>query len=303
MAKRDYYDVLGVNKSASEQEIKSAYRKLARQYHPDVDKSEGAAEKFKEVSEAYQVLSDPGKRKSYDQFGHAANAGSAGFDPNGGFNPFGNGGFSYTWSTGGGAPGGGGFADPFDLFEQIFGGGLAEEFARGFRRRQTYQMQLTFDEAVHGVTKEIEIERTEGNHNRRVREKMTIKVPAGVNEGTKMRFGDVDIMFTIKPHKEFSREGADIFSEAKLSIPRLVLGDTIEVNTIDGKVKVKVPSGAEPGSLVRLRGKGSFNLRGSRGDHYVRLRVEVPKNLSSKEKSLYEELANLEKGGKKKGWF
>src|SRR5581483_4892364 len=130
-----------------------------------------------------------------------------------GFNPFGQGGFSYSWSTSGGQPGagGGGFADPFDLFEQIFGGGFSQEFAKGFRRRQTYQMDITFQEAVHGVTKQVEIERIEGNTNRTHKEKMTIKIPAGVNEGTRMRYEDVDIIFRVKPSREFIREGADIF--------------------------------------------------------------------------------------------
>lgn len=309
-AKKDYYEVLGVSKSATEAEIKSAYRKMARLYHPDVDKSAGAAEKFKEVSEAYQVISDPGKRKTYDQFGHAAfdrngNAGFGGGNPFGeGFNPFGQGGFSYSWSTnqGGQQPGGGqGFADPFDLFEQIFGmGGLGAEFARGFRRRQTYQMELSFDEAVHGVTKEVEIERVDAGNNR-TRERMKIKVPAGVEEGTRMRFGDVDIVFRIKGHPEFTREGADIFSEKTLSIPQIVLGDTIEVTTIDGKVKVKVPAGTEPGALIRLKEKGGFSLRGKKGDHYVRVRLQVPKTLSAEEKKLYEQLGNIKH--KKKSWF
>src|SRR5947209_5533200 len=182
--KKDYYEVLGVSKNSSETEIKSAYRKLARQHHPDVDKSPDAAEKFKVLSEAYQVLSDPQKRKTYDQFGPAAfESGAQGGNPfNGGYNPFGNGGFSYSWSSNG-AQGSQnqGFADPFDLFEQIFGmGGFAQEFSKGFRRRQMYQLELSFDEAVHGTTKEVEIERVEGNHNRVERERMTIKVPAGV---------------------------------------------------------------------------------------------------------------------------
>lgn len=305
MAKKDFYEVLGVSKNATETEIKSAYRRLARQHHPDVDKSPGAAEKFKELSEAYQVLSDPNKRKTYDQFGSAAFEPGAGggnpFGGTGGSNPFG--GFSYSWSTGqnGGQAGPEGFADPFDLFEQIFGmGGFASEFARGFRRRQTYQMDLNFDEAIHGVTKEVEVERVEGNHNQIKRERMTIKVPPGVDEGTRMRFGDVDIIFRVKPNHEFQREGADIYSEAKLSVPQAVLGDVLEVKTVQGKVNVKIPPGTQPGSLVRIKGQGAPTLRGGVGDHYVKVTVEIPKTVSGKEKELYQQLSDLKR---KKGWF
>lgn len=314
MAKRDYYEVLGITKGASDVEIKSAYRKLARKHHPDVDKSAGAAEKFKELSEAYQILSDPKKKQSYDQFGHAAfdrGAGMGGGNPfEGGFNPFagaqggqGNpfGGFSYSWSSNGGNDGSQGFdfEDPFDLFNQIFGMG-GSPFS-GAQRRPTYSLSLTFDESVKGVEKEIEVEMRTGN-NKIERKRMKIKVPAGVDNGTRMRFNEIDIVFKVSKSDEFLREGADIFTDITLSIPQIVLGDTIEVKTVNGQVKVKVPASTQPGSLIRIKAKGAPNLRGGFGDHYVRVRLEMPKTISDEEKRLYEQLATIGKS-RKKGWF
>lgn len=307
--KRDYYEILSVNKSASDAEIKSAYRKLARKHHPDLDKTAGATERFKEIGEAYQVLSDPQKKQAYDQFGHAAFDRSAGFGGAGagagGFNPFGGGGGwqTYSWSTGGANPNiqfdFGGFEDPFDLFEQIFGGG--SPFGQGFRRRPTYQLNLSFDEAVHGVTKEVEIE-SRDQHGKLTRKRMKIKVPVGVDNGTRMRFGDLDIVFNVGRSQQFLREGADIFSEITVNIPQLVLGDIFEVDTVQDKVKVRVPPGTQPGSLVKLKGKGAPRLGSTgHGDHYVRVNLDVPKNPSKEEKQLYEELKNL--SSKKKGWF
>lgn len=304
MSKRDYYEVLGIKKGATEAEIKSAYRQLARKHHPDIDKSTGAAEKFKEVSEAYQILSDPSKKQQYDQFGHAAfdrGAGGGAGGPFGGGNPFGGGYQQYSWSSSGGNPNVkfdfGGFDDPFDLFEQIFGGGFGE----AMRRRPTYQLNLSFDEAIKGVTKEVEIE-SRTREGRLERKRLKIKVPAGVDNGTKMRFGDVDLVFGVQRNPEFLREGADIFSEINISIPQLVLGDIFEVSTVQGKMKVKVPPGTQPGSLVKLKGKGVPRIGAvGHGDHYVRVNLTVPQNPSKQEKQLYEELYNL--GKKKKGWF
>ncbi len=279
--KKDFYEVLGLKKGASDAEIKSAYRKLARTHHPDIDKSEGAAKRFNEVSEAYQILSDPQKKAQYDQFGHSG--------PNpfsGGGNPFGGGGRSYSYSTSG-FPG---FEDPFDLFDQIFGGGMGN-----FRRTPTYQLEVSFDEVLHGASKTFEIKDQTGKLQR-----LNIKVPPGVDNGTRMRFGDIEIVFAVKRHPDFIREGADIFSDVELSIPQIVLGDVIEVKTVNGKVKLKVPNGTNPGSLIRIKDKGLPRLRGGKGDHYVRVNIDVPKKLSSDEKKLYEQLSNLKN---KKSWF
>ncbi len=319
MAKRDYYEILGVSKGASDTEIKSAYRKLARKHHPDIDKSAGAAEKFKEVSEAYQVLADVNKRKQYDQFGHGAFDRSQGFPgagAGGGFNPFGGAGGgwqTYSWSSGGNpfgsAQGGpnvefdfGGFEDPFELFSQIFGG--SSPFGQNVRRHPTYSLSISFNEAIHGVTKDVEIE-SRNREGKLERKRMRIKVPPGVDNGTRMRFGPssdgLDIVFNVGRNPQFLREGSDIFSEINISIPQLVLGDIFEVDTVQGKVKVKVPHGTQPGSLVKLKGKGAPRLGGSSGDHYVRVNLNVPQNPTKEEKQLYEQLKNL--SSKKKSWF
>lgn len=292
MAKRDFYEVLGLKKGATESEVKSAYRALARAHHPDIDKSAGAEAKFKEVSEAYQVLSDPQKRGAYDRFGHA-----------GGANPFGGaqgqGGFrTYNWSSSGGNPNiqfdFGGMEDPFELFETIFGGG---GFGSAFRPRPTFQLSVSFDEALHGGTKTVEISDQNGKHQR-----LTIKIPPGVDNGTRMRFGELDIIFHLPRHPEFIREGADLFSDLSLTIPQIVLGDVVEVKTVWGQVNLKIPPGTEPGSLIRIKNQGMPRLNSTiKGDHFVRVNLDVPKKLSPDEKKHYEALINLKPD--KKGWF
>jgi len=285
--KRDYYEVLGVQKNASEADIKSAYRKLALKWHPDKnqDKKEEAETKFKEINEAYQVLSDPKKRQTYDQFGHAA------FDPSGGMGGAGNpfaGGFQsgpFTWTYTSGGPGAGGmggaqgfaggdFGDPFDIFEQFFGGG----FARAARRPR-YTLTIDFMEAVKGVTKEVEIDG----------KKTKIKVPAGANDGTRIRFSDFDISIDVRPHAKFRRDGYDLFLDQTISFPTAALGGTVEVNTIDSKLKLKVRPGTQSHTLVRLRGEGVPHVKGhGKGDLYVRMIVQVPEKLSGAEKKALE---------------
>ncbi|MDP2637450.1 MAG: DnaJ C-terminal domain-containing protein [Candidatus Levybacteria bacterium] len=294
---KDYYQALGVSKIATADEIKKAYRKLALQYHPDRNKEKGAETKFKEVTKAYEVLSDPQKKQAYDQFGHAAfeqGAGQGGpfggaGGPFGGFGQQQGGPFSYTYSTGGDGGAGfdfGGFNDPFDIFEQFFGGGFGRQ-----QRRQAYSLTIDFLEAVHGVTKKVTING----------KSQTIKIPAGVDEGSRIRFGDYDVVVQLSPDKRFQREGFDIIGTKEISFAKAALGGEVDVETVDGDLKLKIPSGTQPGTAIRLRGKGVPHLHGSgRGDHYVRIKVTVPKNLTGKQKKLLEEFQN--EGGKK-GWF
>lgn len=291
---KDYYQTLGIIKSASPEEIKKAYRKLALQYHPDRNKGKDAEEKFKEVTKAYEVLSDPQKREAYDQFGHAAFEGaSAGGFGGPGQGPFSGGfrqgPFTYTYTTGGDAGGFdfGGFNDPFEIFEQFFGS--ASPFGR--QRRETYSLTLDFLEAVHGTTKKVNIDGRS----------QTIKIPAGVDEGSRIRFGAYDVIVSVNQDRRFQREGFDIIGTLEISFAQAALGADVNIQTVDGDLKIRIPGGTQPGTAIRLRGKGVPHLHGSgRGDHYVRIKVTVPRHLTRKQKELLEEFQ--EQSGKK-GWF
>lgn len=296
MASKDYYSILGVNKTASADEIKKAYRKLALQHHPDRNKGNKESEtKFKEVTKAYEVLSDPGKKQTYDQFGEAAFeqggmggqgnpfAGGFGGQQGGQYGPF-----SYTYQSSGGDFDFGGFSDPFDIFEQFFGG--ASPFGRT-QRRQTYSLTLSFTEAVKGTEKRVNI----GGKTQ------TIKIPAGVDDGSRIRFGEADVVIEVTLDRKFKRQGYDIVSEEEISFPQAALGDEVEIETVEGKVKIKIPQGTQPETLIRLRGKGVKMLRGSgHGDHYLRIKVTIPKNLTGHQKELLKE---FEEGKKKSSWF
>jgi DnaJ-class molecular chaperone len=292
----DYYKILGVSKAASDQEIKTAYRKLALQYHPDRNKGKEAEEKFKEVTKAYEVLSDKQKRQTYDQFGAAAfEQGAGGFqggNPFSGFGGFGGqqGPFSYTYTTNGqGFEGFGGFNDPFEIFEQFFGGG--SPFGRAQQRRPVYSITIDFMEAVKGVTKKVTID---GKQE-------TIKIPAGVDNGNRIRFEKYDILVEVMRNPKFTREGYDIITEEEIPFTKAILGAELSIETIDGKVTIKISSGTQPGTVIRLRGKGVAHMRGSgKGDQYVRLKVMLPKNVSGKQKELLKEFEGQQG---KKGWF
>lgn len=289
MTSRDYYDILGVTKSASDAELKAAYRKQALAWHPDRHQSDKkiAEEKFKEINEAYEVLSDPQKKAAYDQYGHAAfqQGGFAGAQ-----SPFGGGvrqqgPFTYTWSSGGEGGQGFdfsdfGFSDPFDIFEQFFGGG-SPFGGRRQQRKPVYSFTIDFMEAVNGVSKEVEVEG----------KKKTIKIPAGVDEGMRIRFDDFDVVVSVRPDSRFKRDGNDVYIDAELPYPDAVLGTVLEVPTIDEPVKLRIKPGVQPGTLMRLRGKGIPDVRGAgRGDEYVRLVITVPTHLSRRQKELLEEL-------------
>lgn len=271
--KRDFYEVLGTTKSATAADIKSAYKKKALKWHPDrnQDKKEEAETKFKEINEAYQILSDAKKKQSYDQFGHAA------FDPASGMggNPFAGGSRQgpFTWSYQTGQSGGAqdfDFSDPFEIFESFFGGG----FGRG-ARRQRYSLTIEFMDAVNGVEKEVTIDG----------KKQKIKVPPGANDGTRIRFKDFDITMDVRPHAKFKRDGYDVFVDHKISFSMAALGGKIEVETLGDKLKMKIRPGTQSHTLVRLRGEGVQRLqRRGKGDLYVRLIVDVPKKLSKEQK-------------------
>lgn len=283
--KTDYYDILGVTKSASADEIKKAYRKQALEWHPDRHKEnkEAAEKRFKEINEAYQVLSDPQKKSMYDQYGNTG--GPAGNPFAGGGNPFGggfggsSGPFTYTYTSGSQNPFGD-FGDPFDIFESFFGGG--NPF--GGNRRQVkprYSITLDFMDAIRGVSKEISI----GGKRRK------IKIPAGIYEGATIDFGDFRLSVNIKPHSIFDRQDDDIYVTVGIPYSLAVIGGEIKIPTIDGEVKVRIRPGTQPGTTIRLRGHGVEHLhRNGRGDEYVKLIVVVPEKLTRNQKTVIEKL-------------
>lgn len=367
--KRDYYEILGVGKTASDDEIKKAYRKKAMKYHPDKGGSKEDEERFKEANESYQILSDAQKRKQYDQFGHngpyGAGNGPSGNGGNGQYGGFNTGGFNVNMDDLGG------FGDIFDTF---FGGGGG----RSSRSRRgadiQAEMRITFEEAVFGVEKDFSLlkmngcDKCKGNgaepgsgekkcptcqgrgqvqteqhtifgtfaqaavcpecHGKgkvpekkctkchgegRLKEQVTIKVriPAGIDHGQTIKVsgkgeageygtpaGDLYLIVRVAADNRFLRDGYNIHSETEISFPEAALGTTVEVGTIDGKVKLKVPAGTQSGKVFKLSDRGVPHLNGkNRGDHLVSVIVKTPTKLSHKQKQLLEEFS------KEKIWF
>ncbi len=290
MAKRDYYEILGVSKSASDDEIKKAYRKLAVKYHPDKNPGDKEAEeKFKEVSEAHEVLSDKQKRARYDQFGHAG-VGGAGSSAGG--SPFQNGNFNFNGQSFNFDFGGSGGLD--DILGSIFGfGGGQRRPARGADYRAT--VTLTFEEAIFGTTKVVPADGKD----------LKVKIPAGIDDGMSIRLsgkggaapkggtkGDLYVFVRVKPHKHLTREGSIILSEKVVSMVDAALG-----------TEINVPAGTQSGTPFKLSGHGVPLMRsdGDRGPHIVTIIVETPKNLSKRQKELLEEFRDPK--NKKRGFW
>ncbi len=283
-SKSDYYDILGVSKGASKEELKKAYRKQALEWHPDRHQGEDkvAAEKrFKEINEAYQILSDSQKKAAYDQYGHDA------FTPGGmAGNPFAggrSGPFTYTYSNTGGQGnpfGNMDFGDPFDIFEAFFGGGNPFGQART-RQIPRYSIEIDFLEAARGIEKEVVLE---GKRRK-------IKIPAGVNEGSRINFNDFVLSINIKPHPVFERDGEDVYVKIGIPYSVAIMGGNIGIPTIDGDLKIKIRAGTQPGTMMRLRERGIQRLQSrGRGDEYVRINVVVPEKLTREQKKIIEEM-------------
>ena len=267
----NYYDILGISKDASPDEVKKAYRKLAHKYHPD--KSGGDEAMFKKVNQAYQVLSDAQKRQQYDMFG------SAGNDMGGGAGGFHTNGFSINLN------------DIFEgglenMFEQFFNqsyGRTSTQTRRIIRRA----VDITLDQAFSGIQKEVYI--------KEVDKTITIDIPAGIESGQRIEIVNqdnvrVEAQIYIEQHNEFERHGADIHCACTISITQAVLGGKIDINTLSGVVSLKIDSGTKSADVYRIKGRGMTTLRGKRGDQYVHIKVDIPRKLSRSQKKLFEEL-------------
>jgi DnaJ-class molecular chaperone len=309
----DYYRVLGVDRSAGEKDIKQAFRRLARKYHPDVNPGDKDAErKFKEISEAYAVLSNPDKRKQFDQFGTMGDVFGQG-----GAGPFG----GHTWYASS-EPGFQGFDD---LLSDLLGGRRAAPPRP--RRGQDIRadIALTLADAYHGITRQISLSAPQfcpqcqgagtvgrgascpeckGHGQFEKTKRLEVKIPAGVRDGAKIRLagqgvpspsgrpGDLLLTAHITPHRFFTRRGDDLYADIEVAFPQAALGAEIEAPTLDGKVKTTLPPGTSSGRRLRLAGKGMPKPRGGgRGDLYLTVKITVPKDLTAEEKDLIQRLA------------
>lgn len=305
MAKRDYYDILGVSRTASAEELKKAYRKLAMKYHPDKNPGDKVAEdKFKELTEAYSVLSDEKNRQMYDQFGHSG-VGNQGFGGAGG-NPFGgSGGFHQSDYANVN------FNDIFgDIFGDVFGGGPSAGGFRSSGPRQKraargsdlrYTLNISFEEAASGTEKVISFSRQKGSKEESA--KLSVKVPPGVKEGQRLKLtgegdkssaglaGDLYVIIHLLEHPLFKREDSDVLLDLPVTYTDALLGTQAEVVTLSGRVQLKIPAGTNTGQILRLKGKGfpKMGAMGS-GDMLVRIVVDIPTHLSARQKEIIEEL-------------
>ena len=313
---RDYYETLGVSKTATADEIKSTFRKLARKHHPDLAKDKKTAEeKFKEINEAYEVLSDPEKRKKYDEYGanwqHAGNGFSsapnaAGRGSGGGFgggSPYGDAGGDFHF-------GGTGYSD---FFEQFFGtrrgrgysgGGGGVDFEETPQRGRDVEADIlvTLEEALHGATRQISFRKG----NSQDVQTYTVKIPKGVREAHRIRLagqggaggtrgdaGDLYLRVKLQQHPDFSFEGADILHEVEVPPWQAVLGGELTIPTPDGRVKLKIPAGTQNGRKFRIPGRGLPEKGGSRGDFYATLEIAIPESVTPEQRHLWEELQKL----------
>jgi curved DNA-binding protein len=294
---RDYYETLGVQRKASEQEIKSAYRKLARQYHPDRNPGDKeAATKFKEVQQAYDVLSDPKKREQYDQFGVDFENRAAG--PGTGGGPF-----TFRWGSPGGQEGGGFSAtDMEDIMEQMFGGAFDNQRTRRGRRSARssppqdvqHAIDIDFLTAARGGTVGMQKIKPDGGT-----EQLQVHVPAGIAEGGTLRVrgqgqdgGDLYVRVHIRPHPYFRREDQHLIVDLPITIGEAVLGSKVDVPTLDGVITLTVPPNSSTGQRLRLRGKGLPSLSGgTRGDQFVELKIVVPRKIDERSAELIQEFA------------
>ena len=299
MAYKDYYDVLGVSRGASDADIKSAYRKLAKQYHPDKNAGdEKAAEKFKEIGEAYAVLSDPEKRKVFDQFGHTGQV-PPGYQ-GGGFQGGDFGGFDGSQFSdffqglfgGAGRRGGAGFQGGAQVnLEDLLGGGLGGAGqSRRFVQTVEGELQVTLEEAFSGSDEVINVDG----------KRLSLRVPAGTRDGARLRLagqgpGGGDVLLTIRVLEDarFDLDGDHLTTSVDVPAPVAALGGDVTVQTLSGKGNLSVPPGSSGGRRMRLRGQGWPKKDGTRGDLYIRLNVTVPATLSDEQKELYRRLRDL----------